>query len=281
MAIEPERLMSLRETVEARYDAQAAKIYALSVGFGSDPTVEAELSYIDLSPAMQVSPTFATVFPMRSIFAKCSIEKPHLALHRSQRLLAYRPFPTSAELSIECSIAGVYDLGTERGALLEIEGVARIKGDDAPLARVTIVSQCRGDGGFGGTPPPSRREAAPVTPPDIVVRCPTLTSQALWYSLNGDVNPIHILPQMAAKAGFDRPILHGLCTYGISARAIIMGVLDGHAASLHSLDADFTAAVFPGETLSVEIWHDGTFRVRSEDRDLVVLDHGRWSRHDP
>jgi acyl dehydratase len=277
MAIDPDRLMALRETVEASYDQQAAKLYALSVGFGADPMAGADLAYLDLSPAMQISPAFASLFPLRSIFAKCGIERPHLALHKAQRLVAYRAFPPSAALHIDCAIAGVYDLGAERGALLEIEGVARLKGDDAPLARVTIVSQCRGDGGFGGAPPPPRREAMPTTAPDLVVRCPTLAAQALWYSLNGDTNPIHILPQAAAKAGFDRPILHGLCTYGIAARAIITGCLEGHAAALRTLDASFTTVVYPGETLSVEIWRDGAYRVRSEDRALVVVDHGRWS----
>jgi len=148
------------------------------------------------------------------------------------------------------------------------------------LATTTMTTLLRGDGGFGGT---SEGMAVPHAlpgdrAPDLVRVLPTATNQALIYRMSGDLNPLHIDPEVARAAGFERPILHGLATYGIAGRALIAGLMDNDPARLKRLDVRFSSPVYPGETISTEIWRDGdgraSFRSIAVERNVVVLNNG-------
>jgi acyl dehydratase len=136
----------------------------------------------------------------------------------------------------------------------------------------------RGDGGFGGPAGPIRQAApAPQGTPDIVVDLPTHPQQALLYRLNGDDNPLHADPAVALKAGYPRPILHGLCTLGFVCHALLRGLADYDPRALRDMNLRFSAPVFPGETIRTEIWRDGGFRARVLERDSIVVNNGQVS----
>ena len=175
-------------------------------------------------------------------------------------------------------IIALVDKGAAKGLLMTMrrEIVDHVTGE--AIATLDATAMCRGDGGsgvaFGEIAPP---HVMPDRKPDRSKDMPTLPQQALLYRLNGDMNPIHADPDLARKVGFDRPILHGLCSYAIAARALIDLWCDGDATQLCSLGVRFTAPLFPGETLVVESWRDGStlsFRALSKERGVKVLDNG-------
>ena len=142
-----------------------------------------------------------------------------------------------------------------------------------------MTTFCRGDGGFGGpTGPSPKPHVLPERPPDTSCDLATLPQAALLYRLNGDYNPLHADPEVAKAAGFDRPILHGLCTFGIVTHAILRTCCDYDSHAVRTMDARFSSPVFPGETIRTEIWREAnevSFRVRVVERDVVVLNNGR------
>jgi acyl dehydratase len=199
-------------------------------------------------------------------------------LHGEQRLTMHRPLPIAAEILADERVAGLYDKG-EKGALIIFEKTIKLRESGDKLCTIATTLMARGDGGFGGP-----RDGAPephLLPsrlPDLVYDCDTRPDQALLYALSGDLNPLHRDPKVARLAGFARPILHGLCTYGTVCRAIIVSVCKYDANKIASFDARFSAPIFPGETLSTEIWVEGSvisFRSRVRERDLVVINNGK------
>lgn len=282
MPLDSQRLEDLRLTDRVhRYTRHDTRLYALSIGFGADPLDRDELRFVTPGAELLAVPSMASIFGgvIAELTAACELQRPELALHASQRLEVLSPLPPEGELSITGSISGLYDRGAERGAEIHMQAEARLRDSDLPLYRATYVTVARGDGGFGGSPPQrSRAASSPADKdPDQIHRFPTRRGQALLYALNGDDNPIHIDPAIASKAGFDVPILHGLCTYGIACRAVLAEICDYRPERIRTFDARFSAPVLPGDTLAVDLWSSRDhvdFQVRAEERGITVLKRG-------
>jgi acyl dehydratase len=176
-----------------------------------------------------------------------------LVLHGEQKIVIHRPLPTAARAETESRIKGIYDKG--KAALIVIETETREQGG-APLFTNTSSIFARGEGGFGGDAGPRPGNEAPSRAPDLVTESPTAPHQALLYRLNGDKNPLHIDPEFAKLGGFDAPILHGLCSYGVVCKAVVDHALDGAVDRVAAYEARFTGVVYPGETLVTSMWRE-------------------------
>lgn len=268
-------------TLHFRYSQRDAVLYALGIGAPADPLNAAELrSVYELSPDFQVLPTFAVLFSkdlISQLMTGCiaGIEyEPMLLLHGEQELRLHRPLPPSATVTSQLRIVEIHDKGSGALIIFAVESATEA-GEKLASARTSVF--IRGIGGFGGSRGESVKLPPPARPPDIVHEEATLPTQALLYRLTGDANPLHADPQMAARGGYQAPILHGLCTFGFAARAIIKRCCNNDAARLRSIRTRFSQPVFPGETLITEIWSlpDGEirFQTRSKERAAVVLSH--------
>jgi acyl dehydratase len=193
-------------------------------------------------------------------------------LHGEQRLQLHRPVPPAGELDIRAHVSKLWDKGS--GAI--IDTTAEVSVDGEPVATAVYSSFVRGGGGFGGERGSGLAAPAHDGPPDAVVVEATLPQQAQLYRLNGDTNPLHVDPEFARRAGFERPILHGLCTYGFATRMALPVVADGEPSNIIAVNARFTGVVYPGEALTVELWRTGTERaygrVSVAARHSVVID---------
>lgn len=279
MAIDYQRLRAwtFDDRVD-RYTARDCMIYALGLGYGGDPLDETELRYVHEQDTA-VAPTFlATVGAPNGWAADPATGIDWLRiLHGEHRMAFHAPLPAQAAVRSRTRVTRVVDKGAGKGALVVTAREISDAGSGQPLATVEHVSFCRADGGFGaGDEPPPALPAPPEREPDESVLLPTLPQQALLYRLNGDLNPVHAVPRMAREAGFDRPILHGLCTYGMAGRALARACgQDGKR--LASIATRFSAPFFPGETLRVDIWRDGgrlQFRAWAQERGVAVLNNG-------
>ena len=270
--IDPQRLVSLppqetRQTISARETI----LYALGVGETALPFVYED--GLKMLPTMAVTlayPGFVWRDPAYGAdWAKI--------LHGETGITIHAPLPAHGEFVGLSTFDSVADKGAAKGAI--VRQTRRIyDGAGMLLATVRNASFLRGDGGCGSVGEPGNAPApVPDRAPDLSLDLPTLPSQALIYRLSGDLNPLHIDPAVATGAGFPRPILHGLCTYGIAGRALLAALCEGDPARLRRMGARFTSPVFPGETIRTEIWREGgriAFRARVVERDLVVLDNG-------
>ena len=278
MAINYDEVKQLEATgLPFSYRERETMLYALGIGFGRDPLNAAELPFV-YENGLRTVPTLCTVVSWGSaIIGKTGINYLYV-LHGEQRLTVHRPMPVAAEILADERITGVYDKG-EKGAILLIEKTLRLKDSGEKLCTLTATTVARGDGGFGG-PKEGAPEPHPLPSraPDLVHDCDTRPDQAFLYALSGDRNPLHRDPKVAKLAGFPRPILHGLCTYGTACRAIISTVCQYDADRIAGFDARFSAPVFPGETVVTEMWVDGrvvSFRSKVKERDLVVINNGK------
>jgi acyl dehydratase len=279
VAINYDQIMQLESRAfEASYGDREAMLYALGVGFGRDPLNTKELKFV-YENDLQIVPTFATVIGFNQPTLSGSGLNYLMIVHAEQRLTLHKPLPPEAEVTCDARVSGAFDKGVGKGALILVEKVIRDKKSGDKLCTLIGTVYARGDGGFGGprdgAPGP---HTIPEREPDLVVDCDTRVDQALLYALSGDRNPLHRDPSIAKMAGYDRPILHGLCTYGTACRAIVSSVCDYDAKKIESFDARFSAPVFPGETVTTEIWKDGallSFRCKVKARDVVVLNNGR------
>ena len=279
MSFDPDALLSRQETdLPFNYSETAAILYALSVGFGRDPVDRRELDYVYEGSWLKTMPTFASVL-IPDMFPPglgWDFEK---ILHAEQRLSIYRPLPPAATLRVDKRISAINDLGKDKGAMLYLEAEGRLASDDTVLFTSGSTVLARGDGGCGGgrgdAPTPHR---VPSREPDLACELSTDAGQALLYRLNGDLNPLHADPVLARRAGFDRPILHGLCTYGVACHAILQTVLDYDHTLIAEFDVRFSSPVVPGDTIATDIWQDGnliSFQCRAVERDITVLKNGR------
>jgi acyl dehydratase len=231
-------------------------LYHLAVGAGGHPTEASELKYV-LEDRLQVLPTFGVVAPNFRMFEPPAVTFPGIdidlskVLHGTQSITIHARLPIAGRATSHARIADVWDKGKAAVIVQEAE-VVDLAG--APLWTTTTGIFARGEGGFGGSRGPALRLPPPVGRPDLVVELPTLPQQALLYRLCGDRNPLHADPSFAEKAGFDRPILHGLCTYGMVCKAIVDEMLKGDVTAVGSFSARFSGVVFPGETLRVRMW---------------------------
>ncbi len=269
------------EAVPASYTDRDTMLYAVAIGMGKDPLDEKELEYTCETVGSRVVPSAATVLTRNAARQADPLRgKMNFAmlLHGEQRLTLHQPLPTAAELMVKTRTTGVYDKGEGKGALVVNESSVELQ-DGSPLFTVGSTSFYRGDGGFGGT-----AEGAPVPhplpdrDPDMICELPQREDQALIYALCGDRNPLHRDPAAAKKGGFDIPILHGLCSYGIACHGVLKTVLDYDQTRMKSFDVRFSSPVFPGETQLVDMWVDDdvvSFRVRIKERDVVSINNGK------
>ena len=265
--------------VDQTYTENDSILYALGIGFGQEPTNPQQLKYV-YEKNMQTFPTMAVVLGYPGFWMKdpkAGVNWVKL-VHGEQRLKIHKPLPTSGRVIGRGRITHVIDKGADKGALVLSE---RTLQDPEGNLYVTMNSTtfCRGDGGLSQSDEtPTALQATPDRAPDLVCEMPTLPQAALIYRLCADNNPLHADLEVAANAGFPRPILHGLCTYGVAARAIVQAACNNDATRLTQMDTRFSSPVFPGETLVCEMWREGTeairFRAKVKERDIMVLSHG-------
>lgn len=282
MAIDYDKLKA-REfaPVEQTVSAKDMILYSLGLGCGADPMDEDQLRFVfEESEGFAAMPTMPVVlagpgFWVREPDSGVTWQK---VLHGEQGLEVHAPIPVGATVVGRTRIEEIIDKGEGRGALLYLARDIEEKGSGKLLATVRMTTFARADGGFGGPDGPLKTvHKLPESEPETVVEIATRPEAALIYRLSGDPNPLHASPSVAREAGFEAPILHGLCSYGVAGRAILQACCGGDPAKLKRLDLRFTSPVYPGETLRTEIWRDGgevSFRARVVERDKVVLDNG-------
>lgn len=265
--------------IEHRYTAKDTILYALGVGCGSDPMDRTELPFV-YEDRLMALPTMAVVLGYPGFWLKdpaTGVDWRKL-LHGEQGLVIHRPLPAEGTVIGRTRVTEIVDKGPGKGALLYSDRDVIDKATGELLATLTSTTFIRGEGGFGGPSGPAPApHALPERAPDMAVDLNTLPQAALIYRLSGDDNPLHADPDVAAVAGFERPILHGLCTYAVAGRAVLKACCGNDPARLKRFDLRFSAPVMPGETIRTEIWRDGatiSFRARVVERDIVVLNNG-------
>lgn len=265
--------------IEHRYAARDALLYALSVGYGHDPCDEADLKFL-CERRGKVVPTLGSILAYSSDWMddlRTGVTRPSV-LHGEQMMTFHRPLPREGVVRGQMRVMAVLDKGKGKGASITTENVLRCVAGDVPLATIVRTSICRADGGCGSVGPVlPAADPVPTCEPDCQIDIQTSPSQALLYRLNGDYNPLHAWPSAATTAGFTRPILHGLCTYGIACRAILRVCCDNDPAQLADIGARFTAPVYPGETIRTTIWRHGNeirFEAWGVERAIRVLGNG-------
>jgi acyl dehydratase len=266
-----------------QYTERDTMLYALGLGMGSDPMNRGDLRFV-YEKELQALPTMATVMGSPGIWWRDprTGADPVKLVHGEQDIRVLKPLASSGKLTARNRVVSLTDKGAGKGAIAVL---LRTLVDEAgeTVAESRNVTFLRGDGGFSeasgvSDPGPEPLPAVPERAADYEVSYVTRPEAALIYRLSGDVNPLHADPDIAKKAGFDRPILHGLCTYGMAARAVIQEVLGYQAAGLKRLAVRFTSPVWPGETVRYELWREGesTLRLRAsvDARGVVVLNNG-------
>lgn len=280
MPINPDAVGTAGEAVQRSWDSKDALLYAVGVGAGQDPMDRLELPFITENSQdlpQRVLPTMAVVLPeVSGAFVHIGSFNPAMLVHGEERIVLHREIPVAGTLTSTAEITAIWDKG--KGAVVEVTARAVLAGTDEPLFDVVMSAFIRGEGGWGGERGPSGpRDEAPDRAPDHRLTYTTRPEQPFVYRLSGDRNPLHSDPSFAALAGFDRPILHGLCTYGFTGRALLHTLCGSDPARFRSMEGRFSSPVFPGEDLTVEMWGTGSgsavFRTLGGDG-RVVLDSG-------
>ncbi len=280
MALDYDELMARAEfDIPFSYSDSDTMLYALCVGMGRDPLHPKELPYVyEQDGGPSTLPTLATVLAP-DMFPKNLGWDYSQVLHSEQRMQLYRPLPAGADLLINKRVVDAFDRGQNRGALIYFEAEGRLASDDTVLFTVGSTVVARGDGGFGGPsgkgPRPHR---APRREPDLSCDIGTRSDQALFYRLTGDRNPLHADPAAARAVGFERPILHGLCTFGVACKAVLQTICDYDYTLIEQFDGRFSSPVMPGDTITTDMWQDGniiSFQCTVRERDVVVLRNGK------
>lgn len=279
MPIDYERLMHWKiPEVEQRLTRRDTILYALGVGLGADPMDENQLRFV-LEDGLQALPTMGAVLAHPGFWLK----HPETGVdwvkvvHIEQQLILHQPLPVEASLLGVSRIVDIFDRGPKGAQLVQERKVYDQQSGDLLCTNIQ-TALCRADGHFGGPPEPQRiRPVIPAAAPHWQIFLPTLSQAALIYRLNGDYNPLHADPKVAQSAGFVRPILHGLCTFGVAGHALLKACCDYDPARLKSVSVRFSSPLYPGETVRTDIWTSGsvvTFRATAVERNQVVLDHG-------
>ena len=280
MALNYDEVMSKIVTdIPFSYSDADTMLYALCVGMGRDPLDRKELPFVyEMEGQPRTVPTLATVL-VPDMFPPDLGWDYSQVLHSEQRMQLYRPLPAAADLLINKRVVDVFDRGPTRGALFLIEAEGRLASDDTVLFTLGCTIVARGDGGFGG---PSGKGPAPHRAPrreaDLSCDLRTRRDQALLYRLTGDRNPLHADPKAAAAVGFERPILHGLCTFGVACKAVLQTICDYDHTLIEGFDARFSAPVIPGDTITTDMWQDGniiSFTCTAKERGEIVLRNGK------
>jgi len=267
------------ENIEHSYSEKDTILYALGLGFGSDPTDQTELPYV-YEENLVASPSMAVILAYPGFWLKdpgtgINWQK---VLHGEQWLEVYKPLPAHGTVIGQLKIDHISDKGSEKGAVIYSSRNIIEKESGETLARVSSSTFCRGDGGFGGENKPGPVPAQiPDRTPDATCLLSTVPQQALIYRLSGDFNPLHVDPKVAVSVGFKRPILHGLATYGLAARAILKTYCEYDPTRLKTLNVRFSAPVYPGETVQFKFWKveaEVRFQASVPERNAIVLNNG-------
>ncbi len=283
MAIDPHAVGAVTDPVLFEWTDRDTMLYALGVGAGTE-----DLSFTTENShgiSLQTLPTYAVICcPAFGAAGKIGTFNWAMLLHGSQGVRLHAPLPAAGKLSVVTEVADIQDKGEGKNAIVFLRGRGSDPDSGKLIAETMTTLVIRGGGGFGGEP--GQRPSAPAIPdrePDARVALPTREDQPLIYRLSGDRNPLHSDPWFAKEmAGFPKPIMHGLCTYGISGRALVAELGGGDAAAITSVTARFTSPVFPGETLTTVIWRTepgrAVFRTEAAGPDgsepRVVLEDG-------
>lgn len=249
-------------------------LYHLGLGAGVPPTDPGELEYcyeqkLKVLPSFGVVPVFGTLMSILSVPGMQV--NPMMILHGEQDLEIHKPIPSVAVVSHTARVTDIFD--RVKGASVVVEARTRDASGE-PLFTNRFSTYIRGEGGFGGERGPRPGNLPPEREPDHVIESPTSPQQALLYRLSGDKNPLHADPSFAAMGGFDRPILHGLCTFGIACKAVVDHALDGDVTQVARYQARFSGVIFPGETIVTSMWREGEqvlLRAVSKERESPAL----------
>ena len=247
------------------FDDRDVMLYAIGVG-------ATELDFV-FERNLKVLPTFAVIPGFSGLTGLMSAVEinPVMLLHGEQRITLHKPIPTKGKLTTAGKVTGVYDKG--KGALMVVEGETKDEQGDLLFVNTAGVF-VRGAGGFGGERGPGAGNEAPDRAPDKTVEMQTLPIQAMIYRLSGDRNPLHIDPDFAKMAGYDQPILHGLCTMGHVGRAVLSEYCDNDPTRLAGIEVRFAGVVFPGDSIITEMWDEGggriVFQAKTQRGDTVI-----------
>ena len=283
MPIDPGAVGATSDKVERSWTSTDCLLYALGVGAGATDAA-AELEYTtenSLGVSQQVLPTFPVILgihALRGVYPKIGPIDHAMLVHAEQSVMIHAPLPVEGRVSTQATVSAMWDKGS--GAVVTTDTTGLDAATGQPLFTLGASVFIRGEGGWGGDRGPGK----PVDPPDRAadheVVYATRIDQALLYRLSGDRNPLHSDPQYAAKAGFPGPILHGLCTYGFTGRALLGALCEGDPARFGAMSGRFSKPVMPGDTLTVSMWRidngDVAFRTANQ-RGETVLDAGRFS----
>jgi acyl dehydratase len=281
MPINYNKLLALTiPDVEHSYGPKDCMLYALGLGLGYDPVDETQLAFV-YEKNLKVLPTMAAVIGYPGYWVKeldTGIDWVKVVAGEYSITL-HRPLMPSGTVIGRTRVVEIVDKGPGKGAVLYVERTNEDKATGVCIATILQTTFCRADGGFGG--PPRQQPAPhpiPERAPDLACDLPTRPETALVYRLSADPNPLHADPAVAKAAGFPRPILHGLATFGVAGHAILKSVCGYDPAKLTAIAGRFSAPVFPGETIRTEVWRDGpavSFRARVVERDVVAINNGR------
>ena len=261
------------------WDSKDSLLYAVGVGAGlGDPLAELEFTTENSQGVEQrVLPTYGVLIAQARGARSLGDFNHAMLVHAEQYVELHRPLPVAGTVSTVSTVTGIYDKGS--GALVASENRAVDAETGEPLVTTRSGVFIRGEGGFGGERGPDQPWERPDRAPDHTVSLETRPEQALLYRLSGDRNPLHVDPKFAARGGFDRPILHGLCTYGVTGRALLHALCGSDPARFASMYGRFSRPVWPGDTLTVSIWATGDgaalFQTTRPDG-TVVIDRGRF-----
>ncbi len=284
MPVNPEAVGAKGEPRRASWNADDCLLYALGIGAGVADPVGYELEFTTENTGgveQKVFPTFAVIAGFTATGGKSAMGQAgtwdnRMLVHGEQGVKLHRPIPTSGEVELVDEITGIYDKG--KGAVVATKVSANLVEDGEPLYEMTSSVFIMGEGGFGGDRGPTEKpNVAPDSDPDYEVTYQTRPDQALLYRLCGDRNPLHSDKQFSDVGGFPKPILHGLCTYGFTGRALLHTLCESDPERFTSMEGRFSSPVMPGEALTVKVWNNGDgaaiFQTTGDDG-RVVIDNG-------
>lgn len=258
MPIDPSIVGADLGSFTTSWDADDVVLYHLGLGAGVPQTDPGELEYC-LEDRLKVLPSFSVNGPIGMLPRVRQLEGADFPLtallHGEHEMIVHRPLPAAATVTQRGRVAELWDKGKAALVVMEVDSLAA---DGTKLVTNRYHAFIRGEGGFGGEKGYSAPVVIPDREPDASVQRPTLVQQALLYRLCGDKNPMHADPAIAKLGGFDVPLLHGLCTYGIALKAAVDEILDGDVTAVAKYSTRFAQPVFPGDTLRVDMWREGS-----------------------
>jgi acyl dehydratase len=282
MSARYDELMALKSLGQNyAYTDRDVMLYAYGIGMGADPMDEKELAFVNeayfTARPVKVVPTFASVAAWGAGPGEMNLNR-LLVVDGERDIIFHKPMPVAAKITADSSVLGVFDKGKDKGLVVRHKTVLK---DETGTELATLVASrfARGDGGIGG-PSEGQPEAhaMPARAPDKTIEITTRPDQALVYRLCGDRNPLHSDPEFAKRGGFPKPILHGMCTYGITCRGVLQTFADYDPSAFKQHAVRFSSPVYPGETVSMDLWKDGnvvSFEAKVRERGVTVIKSGR------